>query len=193
MVDINIHGVILGMKVALPRMQARNQGHLINISSQAGKIGLPGGATYCATKHAVVGVSEAVRAELRDTDIDISYVMPAIVNTELGSGLGEMRGVKKLEPQDVADAIVEALQYGTVDVWVPKSTKALNRLTQLTPRRAAEGIARLLKADQALAGADAVARRAYDERARRSQPGHPTQTQAAGEPVQAEEREPEPV
>jgi len=183
MVDINVHGVILGMKVALPRMQARNRGHLINISSQAGKVGLPGGATYCATKHAVVGLSEAVAAELRDTDVDISYVMPAIVNTELGSGLVDTRGVRKLEPQEVADAIVDALKYGIVDVWVPKSTKVLNRLTQLIPRRAAEGVARLLKADQALAGADAVARHAYDERAKRSHLTTPTQAQATGEPL----------
>src|SRR5882672_8763461 len=89
MVDINIHGVILGMKLALPRMIARDRGHVVNISSQAGKFGTPGGATYSATKHAVVGLTEAVRGELRlmDAHIDLSYVMPFVVNTELGSGL----------------------------------------------------------------------------------------------------------
>ena len=68
MVDINVHGVMYGMKLALPRMQRRNSGHLVNIASQAGKAGFPGGATYCGTKHFVVGVSEAVRAELRGTE-----------------------------------------------------------------------------------------------------------------------------
>ena len=67
MVDINVHGVIYGMKLALPRMQRRGSGHIVNLASQAGKGGFPGGATYCGTKHFVVGVSEAVRAELRDT------------------------------------------------------------------------------------------------------------------------------
>ena len=64
MVDINLHGVIHGMKLALPRMMARNRGHVVNIASQAGKYGAPGGATYSATKHAVIGLTEAVRGEL---------------------------------------------------------------------------------------------------------------------------------
>ena len=62
MVDINVHGVMFGMKLALPRMQRRNAGHIVNLASQAGKGGFPGGATYCGTKHFVVGASEAVRA-----------------------------------------------------------------------------------------------------------------------------------
>ena len=86
MIDINLHGVIYGMKLALPGMRQRGRGHIVNLASQAGKAGLPGGATYCATKHAVIGLSEAVRAELRDTEIEVSVVMPAVVNTELGSG-----------------------------------------------------------------------------------------------------------
>ncbi len=112
MIDINLHGVILGMKIALDRMIARDRGHIVNISSQAGKFGAPGGATYSATKHAVVGLSEAVRGELRlmDAHIDLSYVMPYVVNTELGGGLGQARGFTNLEPSEVADAIVEALQ-----------------------------------------------------------------------------------
>ncbi len=62
MIDINLHGVILGMKLALERMIPRDRGHIVNISSQAGKFGAPGGATYSATKHAVVGLTEAIRA-----------------------------------------------------------------------------------------------------------------------------------
>ena len=80
MIDINLHGVILGMKLALERMIPRDRGHIINISSQAGKFGAPGGATYSATKHAVVGLTEAVRGELRlmGAHIDLSYVMPFV-------------------------------------------------------------------------------------------------------------------
>src|SRR5947209_4302189 len=83
-----------GMKEVLPRFLARGTGHLVNIASSAGKAGFPGGATYCGTKHFVVGVSEAVRAEVRETPIEISCVMPGIVNTELASGLQQARGVK---------------------------------------------------------------------------------------------------
>jgi short-subunit dehydrogenase len=66
MVDINLNGVILGSKLALERFLPHGRGHLVNIASWAGKAGLPGGATYCATKHAVVGLSEALRLELSD-------------------------------------------------------------------------------------------------------------------------------
>ena len=172
MVDINIHGVILGMKLALERMVPRDRGHIVNISSQAGKYGSPGGATYSATKHAVVGLTEAVRGELHlmKANIDLSYVMPFVVNTELGSGLGEARGLKNLQPADVADAIVEALQHGTVDVWVPKSAKRTNTLGTLLPRTLSEGMARAMKADKVLAGADASARRGYELRASHSEP-----------------------
>jgi NADP-dependent 3-hydroxy acid dehydrogenase YdfG len=172
MVDINIHGVILGTKLALERMVPRDRGHIVNISSQAGKYGSPGGATYSATKHAVVGLTEAVRGELHlmGAHIDISYVMPFVVNTELGSGLSEARGMKNLQPADVADAIVDALQTGTVDVWVPKSAKRTNALGVLLPRPLSEGMARALKADKVLAGADAGARRGYELRASHSEP-----------------------
>jgi NADP-dependent 3-hydroxy acid dehydrogenase YdfG len=173
MVDINLHGVILGSKLALDRMIPRDRGHIVNISSQAGKFGAPGGATYSATKHAVVGLTEAIRGELRQmgAHIDISYVMPAVVNTELGSGLGDVRGVSNLEPTEVADAIVEALQLGTVDVWVPKSVKRTNMIVSLLPRKVGEGIGRAIKADRVLAGADSNVRREYELRASRSEPG----------------------
>jgi NAD(P)-dependent dehydrogenase (short-subunit alcohol dehydrogenase family) len=172
MVDINLHGVILGTKLALERMVPRDRGHIVNISSQAGKYGSPGGATYSATKHAVVGLTEAVRGELRlmDAHVDVSYVMPYVVNTELGSGLGEARGLNNLEPTEVADAIVDALQHGIVEVWVPKSAKRTNLLGTLLPRSLSEGMARAMKADRVLAGADANRRRAYDLRAARSEP-----------------------
>jgi len=172
MIDINLHGVILGTKLALERMVPRDRGHIVNIASQAGKFGAPGGATYSATKHAVVGLSEAVRGELRlmGAHIDVSYVMPIVVNTELGSGLGEVRGMNSLEPGEVADAIVEALQFGTVDVWVPKSVKRTSLLVTLLPRRLGEGIGHAIKADRVLAGADANVRRDYELRAARSEP-----------------------
>ncbi|HUB36835.1 MAG TPA: SDR family oxidoreductase [Solirubrobacteraceae bacterium] len=173
MVDINLHGVIFGMKLALRRMLPRNRGHIVNISSQAGKFGAPGGATYSATKHAVVGLTEAVRGELRlmESDIRLSYVMPFVVDTELGGGLGQARTMKTLQPADVADAILDALQHGTVDVWVPKSAKRTIVFGSLLPRRLSEGVARMMKADRVLAGADPQARRSYELRAAASEPG----------------------
>lgn len=181
-IDINLHGVIYGTKIAMTDMIARNSGHIVNIASQAGKAGFPGGATYCATKHAVVGLSEAARGELRDTAVEVSCVMPGIVNTELGSGLHEARGVKNLEPEDVAEAIVEAVETNRFDVWVPKNTAAIAKVMNLLPRSGREGVARLLKADDVLSTADRNVRAGYEDRAAHSQ-----SAEAAAEEAEAAE------
>jgi NAD(P)-dependent dehydrogenase (short-subunit alcohol dehydrogenase family) len=164
LVDINLHGVIHGSKLALERFIPRGRGHLVNIASVAGKGGFPGGATYCATKHAVVGLSEAIRAEMRKTDIDVSIVMPVVVNTELGSGLQKSRGVKVIEPDDVASAIVEALQTGRVDVYVPRQMHILFRLMNVVPRGVADFVTKVLKGDQVLVNPDHLLREAYEKR-----------------------------
>ncbi len=168
MIDINLRGVILGSKLALARFQRRGRGHLVQIASAAGKMGFPGGATYCATKHAVVGLTEAIRAEVRGTDIGLSLVMPVVVRTELGSGLPETRGLKSVQPEDVAGAIVEALQTGRYEVYVPRSMKGVVRFGALVPRRVAEGAGRMLKGDQVLAHPDHAARAGYEERMART-------------------------
>jgi NAD(P)-dependent dehydrogenase (short-subunit alcohol dehydrogenase family) len=164
MIDINLNGVIYGSKLALERFLPRNQGHLVNIASVAGKGGFPGGATYCATKHAVVGLSEAIRAEVRKTGIDVSIVMPVVVNTELGSGLQRTRGIPVVEPEDVANGIVEALQTGRVNVYVPKSMGAMFRVMNMVPRGVADFFTKVLKGDQVLVNPDHLARGAYERR-----------------------------
>jgi NADP-dependent 3-hydroxy acid dehydrogenase YdfG len=173
MVDINVHGVLLGTKLALARMQPRDRGHIVNLASQAGRVPTPGGATYAATKHAVVAVSEAVRGELRHegSHVRVSYVLPYLVDTELGRGtLTDARSFKLLKPEQVADAIVDALRDGTVDVWLPRRANILWRLATVAPRRVAEAVQRGLRADRVLADYDDVARRAYNDRAARSVP-----------------------
>jgi NADP-dependent 3-hydroxy acid dehydrogenase YdfG len=170
MIDINVHGVIYGMKLALPGMLERDSGHIVNVASQAGKAGYPGGATYCATKHAVVGLSEAVRAETFETGIEISCVMPVVVNTELAAGVVEARGMKTVEPEDVAAEIVDALKRPRFDVHVPRASGRIGKVVSILPRRGREMIGRLMKADQILAGADPGARAAYEERAAHSEP-----------------------
>ncbi len=171
MIDINVGGVLTGMKLVLPRFLARGTGHLVNVASSAGKAGYPGGATYCGTKHFVVGVSEAVRGELNEAPIEVSCVMPGVVATELADGLPSTRAVKKVTPEEVAEAIVEALRHPRFDVFVPKSIGPIGQVVGLLPRRGREGVARALKADRVLAGADLGAREGYELRAARSEPG----------------------
>jgi NADP-dependent 3-hydroxy acid dehydrogenase YdfG len=168
--DVNVHGVMYGMKLAIPRMLARKSGHVINVASMAGKGGFPGIATYCASKFAVVGMSEAVRHELRDTGVEVSCVMPAIVNTELAAGLGTARGVKNLEPEDVAQAIVATVEHPVFDVPVPHYLGALERIMALFGRGTREGLGRFLKADRVMMDADRRARAEYEERIARGAP-----------------------
>jgi NADP-dependent 3-hydroxy acid dehydrogenase YdfG len=163
--SINVGGVINGMQVVLPRMLARGNGHVINIASTAGKITVPGIATYTATKHAVVGLTGSVRAELKDTPVDLSVVMPVIVRTELTDGVPETRGVKTLQPEDVADAIVEAIETRRYEVWCPRSTAGIYRFGMLLPLRASDAIGKITKSDHALLESiDSPERQAYNQR-----------------------------
>lgn len=178
--DINLHAVIHGTREAVKRMVPRKSGHIVNIASAAGKAGFPGGAVYCATKHGVVGLSEAVRMELRGSGVEVSVIMPAIVRTELASGLPEARLFKSVEASDVADAIVKTLQRPKFDVFVPKSLASTFRFTRMLPRGAAEWVARTLKADQTLLGASPQARADYEARAAASAPAADRETETAG-------------
>jgi len=76
MVEINVLGVMFGTKEALRRMLPRRSGHIINIASLAGEGAFPGAASYCGTKFAVVGFTEAARLENLGTGVDISAVLP---------------------------------------------------------------------------------------------------------------------
>ncbi|MEV4055578.1 SDR family oxidoreductase [Amycolatopsis sp. NPDC049688] len=174
--EINLHAVIHGTREAVRRMRPRRSGHIVNIASFAGKAGFPGAATYCATKHAVVGLSEAVHLELHGSGVHVSCVMPAIVRTELASGLGEAKLFKSSRPEDVADAIVSTLRKPRFDVYVPRSVGTMGKLTRLFPRRFGEGLSRALKADRLLASAaHSPARAAYEARAADSAPGAGTE------------------
>jgi NAD(P)-dependent dehydrogenase (short-subunit alcohol dehydrogenase family) len=164
LVDINVMGVIIGSKLAIQRFKPRGRGHIVQLASIAGKGGFPGGVTYCATKHAVVGLTEALRWELRGTGIEMHQVLPIGVNTELYSGVQQARGFSTPEPEDVGNAIVELLQTGRFQTFVPKRLDAVVRFNALAPRRLAEAITRLVKGDEVLLSADPRQRAAYEAR-----------------------------
>jgi short-subunit dehydrogenase len=170
MIEINLHGVIHGTKEAMRRMKPRGTGHIVNIASSAGKTGYPHIATYSATKHAVVGLSEGVRAELHGTGVEIAVVMPAPVETELWAGMGRVRGFKHSTPEDVADAVTDALKFPRFDVFVPRSVGPTWTLMNLLPRRARDAFGRALKIDEVLTQHDPAARAAYEARAAASAP-----------------------
>ena len=162
--DINVYGVIVGTQLAIERLRPRGGGHIVNIASQAGKGGFPGIATYSGTKHAVVGISEAVRAELRGSGVEVACVMPTVVNTELTAGVGQTL-IRPVEAEDVANEIVDALEVPRFDVWVPRVNGVLFKLISNLPRTWREGIGRLMKVNKLMTQVDHGARREYEERA----------------------------
>jgi NADP-dependent 3-hydroxy acid dehydrogenase YdfG len=83
MIDINIKGVLYGIAAALPHMQQQKFGHFINVSSVAGHKVTPAGSVYCATKHAVRTLSEALRQEVKPYNIRTTIISPGAVATEL--------------------------------------------------------------------------------------------------------------
>ena len=161
--EVNLHGTLRGMKLAIPPMRARGHGHIVNVASAASKVGPSGEATYAATKHAVFGYSTAVRAELRGSGVEISVIMPGVVETELAAGTGHGRG-RRLVPEEVAEAVVDVVERPRFEVYVPGSIGHLTRLMALLPSRAQDAATRALVPDQ-LAQTDRAARAAYERAA----------------------------
>jgi NAD(P)-dependent dehydrogenase (short-subunit alcohol dehydrogenase family) len=170
-IEINLHAVIHGTKEAMRRMRPRGTGHIVNMASVAGRVGYPHLATYSACKHGVVGLSEAVHGELRGSGVEVTVVMPALVSTELATGVKSARGFKISTPEEVAAAVLDALRQPRFEVYVPRSIAPTLALTGLLPRRVRDAIAHLIGNDELLVRADRGARAAYEARAAASAPG----------------------
>lgn len=164
--DINVHAMIRGTREAVRRMQPRGSGHIVNVASTAGKGGLAGASTYCASKAAIIVFSEAVRMELHGSGLEISCVMPGITRTELTDGVADLPGFPSIQPEDVADAIVGVLGKPRFDVYIPRSAGPLIHTTGMLPRRAREAFGRKMGVDRVFVDAAAKPeRKAYEERA----------------------------
>lgn len=163
MIEVNIVGVALGTRAALRRMLPRRRGHVVNVASVAARLGVAGIATYSATKHAVVGLTEAVGEEVRGSGVRLSTVLPAIVRTDLAAGSRTVT-MPAQEPDDVAEAVLDVLRRGRRQVTVPRRAVALLALGAALPPRARHGLARRLGADAAYRGVPAADRRPYEER-----------------------------
>ena len=163
-IDVNIGGVLTGTRLALQRFLPRNRGHIVNLASSAGQIATAGGATYAATKHAVVGFTRAIRAETLGTGVRTTIVMPGLIRTDMIAGFEKPRGSRIVGPEAVADAIVDALHTGREEVFVPRELGPIARLIAGTPPAVADRIKRAIKADSVMAHADMTARAAYVRR-----------------------------
>jgi NAD(P)-dependent dehydrogenase (short-subunit alcohol dehydrogenase family) len=145
LLDVNVFGVILGTKLAASRMLPRRSGHIINIASLGSVLPTEGIATYCATKHAVLGYTNTVRMENRGSGVHFSAIMPTLTNTEMIAGVGHAKGVRNAEPEDVGRAVADVIAKPKPQVVVPRSMGVLTSFQRrLMPQGVAEGLGRLL-------------------------------------------------
>ncbi|WP_417236225.1 SDR family NAD(P)-dependent oxidoreductase [Bizionia paragorgiae] len=113
MMDSNVKGLLYVSKAIIPQMTARQSGHIINIGSSAGKEVYPKGNVYCASKHAVLALTEGMRIDLNPFGIKVGAINPGLVETEFskvrfkGDTVANWvyKGYKALQPEDIADII----------------------------------------------------------------------------------------
>ena len=163
--DVNLMGVVHGTKIVAPLMAERGGGLIVNVASGVGRVAMAGGASYTASKFAVVGFSEATRAELERLGVEVCLVMPTVVRTDLAAGVPQARFVKQVQPEDVAEAIEATIRKPKAERWVPGWTQQMTKFSLLLPRPVQNAIARAFKAD-VLAAVDPAARAAYEAKVR---------------------------
>ena len=163
-IDVNVRGVLLGAKAAGRVMADRGQGHIVNIASAAGKVAIARLVTYAGTKHAVVGITDSLRAELRPHGIQVSAIMPNVVNTRLGAGLGSSM-IPSVEPEDVAADVVRVVRGRRNDAMVPWILEPIRMLTAGLPSVARDFLTRALGGHDVMANTDDAVRDAYQAEA----------------------------
>ncbi|XP_047019875.1 epidermal retinol dehydrogenase 2-like isoform X1 [Helicoverpa zea] len=140
LVDINVNGNLWMIQAFLPAMLERNYGHIVAMSSMAGKMGLRNLVPYCGTKYAVRGIMEALAVELhedpRDTNgIKLTTICPYIVNTGLCHNPRiRFEGLMKtVDPGDAADQIVDAIRKEYHEITIPSDLYYTNKIFGLFP------------------------------------------------------------
>ncbi len=119
MIDVNIKGVLYSTAAVISHMHGKKSGHIINISSVAGRVVFPSGSVYCATKHAVTAFSEGLREEFSTrSNIRVTCIEPGVVATELTNTITDeslksfvenSKKMDSLNPEDIANAILYAI------------------------------------------------------------------------------------
>ena len=141
MLKVNVIGMLHSMQAVLPAMKAAARGSIVNIASLAGRRGMSPLGGYCATKFAVVGMTEALRVELFGSGVNISLVMPGVIDTPMVSGgLKTVRSGLESYQQSFAMparwvtwAVFAAVTLGLSEVDVPLGAATAEKLASLFP------------------------------------------------------------
>ncbi|MEX2550197.1 MAG: SDR family NAD(P)-dependent oxidoreductase [Nitriliruptoraceae bacterium] len=154
LIDVNLYGTINAVKAFLPPLLERPVAHLANVSSMGGFLPVPGQTIYGATKVAVRLFTEALYAELLDTDVGVTVVFPGAVRTEItthsgvevpSSGASEGSGTRTTAPEGAARIIVDGIEAGRLHVFVGRDARMMNLFNRLMPRRSTHLIQREMR------------------------------------------------
>jgi short-subunit dehydrogenase len=163
--DVNLAAVIFSTKDAARRMKARGSGHIVNVASGASWIAGGGGATYCASKFGLLGYCQSVALELDGTGVEISIVAPGVIETGMSAGVKDVRGLRKVTPDEVAATIVNVLERPRFVAFIPRSVGLMAIALSTLPFGIRQSLARLSNTDTLMLEADMEARAGYEARA----------------------------
>ena len=166
-IDINLKGVMNGTIEALRLMEPRGRGHVVNVASLAGVIGVAGLGAYAASKFGVVGFTESMRYEFDDKGLVFTCVMPGPVDTGMMAGTSSSPLVSMLSPDEMAAAIVSAVEGRKARVSLPRSSYFLARLISILPPVVGIKVGHWTKIDRIYTKVDPGARAAYEARIKR--------------------------
>lgn len=143
-VGVNFWGVVYGCRFFLPHLRAAGEGHIVNLSSVFGLMGVPLQTSYCATKFAVRGLSEALWVELRDENIGVTSVHPGGIRTSIAAsarGVNEsaksastqLIGAARVLPEGCARDIVRAIKGNRMRQLVAREAYVIETMKRLAP------------------------------------------------------------
>jgi short-subunit dehydrogenase len=140
--EVNFFGLTETTRACLPLLRQGQTPALVNISSIAGKRGIPARSEYSASKFAVQGFSEALRAELAKDGIDVLVVCPGLTQTNFSKNMLEQKArlqmdhLRGMTPEDVARATLRSLERGRNEVCLTLSGRLLVFVSRFFPRLA---------------------------------------------------------
>ncbi len=138
--DLNFDAPLVASQLVIPIMRAQGGGHIINISSMAGKRGLPLSGIYCATKFALHGISEALRVEMHGSGIKVSIINPAATQTEFGDNVRHGDVTQKFKAmghvqsaEEVAASIVRCIHKPVAEVYPNRLGRLVSWANAIAP------------------------------------------------------------
>jgi short-subunit dehydrogenase len=164
-IEVNFYGVLTGCRLVLPEMVKRRRGHIVNIASMAGMVAVPGQVVYAGTKFAVVGLSTALADEFAPQGVEVTVILPTFTNTELIAGTKNTGAQKPVQPEDIAAAIVKALDKPKTHVSVPTPLRFIGAATSMLGPRGRRWLSKQMGNDHVFLDFDKTARQGYEDRA----------------------------